>query len=114
MIARSWHGRVPAAKADAYHGYLLETGVADYRAAPGNRGVYLLRREEGEVVHFQLMTLWDSLDAIKQVAGEQYERAWYYPEDDEYLLEREELVQHHDVLLASVEPDAQPRKEQSG
>jgi len=39
MIARTWHGCVPAEKADAYHAYLLRTGLADYQSTPGNRGV---------------------------------------------------------------------------
>src|SRR6185369_3876098 len=61
MIARTWHGRVPAAKADAYHQYLLRTGVAGYAGTPGNRGVHVLRRMEGEVAHFLLITYWDSV-----------------------------------------------------
>ena len=37
MIARIWHGRVPASKGDAYYAYLLQTGVQDYAATPGTR-----------------------------------------------------------------------------
>ena len=102
MIARTWHGRVPAAKADAYHQYLLRTGVTDYADTPGNHGVHVLRRVEGEVAHFLLITYWDSVDAIKRFAGEDYERARYYPEDDDYLLEREPYVRHAEVLMAEV------------
>jgi heme-degrading monooxygenase HmoA len=102
MIARTWHGRVPAAKADAYHDYLLRTGVADYARTAGNRGVYVLRHLEGEVSHFLLITHWDSVEAIKGFAGEDYERARYYPEDDDFLLEREPFVTHYEVLLAAV------------
>lgn len=101
MIARIWHGRVPADMADAYHVYLLKTGVADYQATLGNRGVYVLRRLEGQVAHFEILTLWDSVDAIRAFAGDDYERARYYPEDDEYLLEREPHVKHHEVLYGS-------------
>jgi heme-degrading monooxygenase HmoA len=100
MIARTWHGRVPAAKADEYHQYLLRTGVSDYAETPGNRGVSVLRRTEGDVTHFLLITHWDSIDAIKRFAGEDYERARYYPEDDDFLLEREPFVTHYEVLLA--------------
>ncbi len=102
MIARTWHGRVPAAKADAYHAYLETTGYADYRSTPGNRGLLVLRRTEGDVVHFQLTTLWDSLEAIRRFAGDDYARARYYPEDDDFLLEREPFVVHHEVLLAEL------------
>ena len=100
MIARTWHGRVPAAQADAYHEYLLRTGVADYARTAGNRGVYVLRRREGEVAHFLLITHWESVEAIKGFAGEDYERARYYPEDDDFLLEREPFVTHYEMLLA--------------
>ena len=100
MLARTWHGAVPTSKADAYADYLTRTGVADYEATPGNRGVYVLRRTEGEVTHFLLLTLWESVAAIKAFAGEDYERARYYDEDDEYLLEREEFVRHYEVLAA--------------
>jgi heme-degrading monooxygenase HmoA len=102
-IARTWHGRVPATKAEAYHAYLLRTGIADYRATPGNRGVLVQRHIVGDVAHFTLTTLWDSIDSIKAFAGEQYEQARYYPEDDEYLLEREPLVWHAEVLLAAID-----------
>jgi heme-degrading monooxygenase HmoA len=112
MIARAWHGRVPAAKADAYYAYLLRTGLADYAATPGNRGVYVFRRIEGDVAHYLLTTLWESIEAIKRFAGEDYERARYYPEDDDYLLEREPFVTHYEVLLGSSGPAAEspPRR----
>ncbi len=102
MIARTWHGRVPTAKAEAYHAYLQRTGYADYTATPGNRGLFVLRRVEGDVTHFTLTTLWESVEAIRRFAGDDYERARYYPEDDEYLLEKEPLVVHHEVLLATM------------
>jgi heme-degrading monooxygenase HmoA len=102
VIARTWHGRVPAAKAEAYHQYLLCTGVADYQATRGNRGVLVQRRVEGDVAHFLLTTLWDSVDAIKRFAGEDYEAARYYPEDDDFLLEREPHVTHAEVLLVAL------------
>ena len=99
MIARTWHGRVPAAKAAAYHEFLKQSGFADYQATPGNRGLVALRRTEGDVTHFVLTTFWDSVEAIKRFAGEDYERARYYPEDDGFLLEKEPFVTHHEVLL---------------
>jgi heme-degrading monooxygenase HmoA len=99
MIARTWHGRVPAAKAEAYDAYLRRTGLADIAATPGNRGLLLLRRIEGDVAHFFLTTLWDSVEAIRRFAGDDYTRARYYDEDDNFLLEREPFVTHDDVLL---------------
>jgi len=101
MIARQWHGRVPTSKAEAYYAYIERTGVADYRATPGNRGVFVFRRDEGDATHFLITTLWDSIDAIRRFAGDDYTVARYYPEDDEYLLEREPLVTHFNVLAAT-------------
>lgn len=97
MIGRIWHGAVRAEKAEAYHDYLLQTGIPDYQQTPGNQGVYVLRRREGEIVHFRLLTLWDSMEAIRGFAGEDVERARYYPEDEKFLLELEPTVMHYAV-----------------
>jgi heme-degrading monooxygenase HmoA len=99
MIARTWHGIVPADRADAYFAYLLRTGVPDYRATPGNRGVQVLRRVEGDQAHFLLISLWESMDAIKAFAGDDVEAARYYPDDTAFLLELEPTVTHYEVLL---------------
>jgi hypothetical protein len=56
------------------------------------------RRTEGDVTHYTLTTLWDSIDAIRRFAGDDYERARYYDEDDDYLLEHEPFVTHGEVL----------------
>lgn len=98
MIARQWHGRVPAERADEYYEYLLRTGLPDYRRTPGNHGVYVFRRQEGGVAHFLLTTLWDSLESIRAFAGADIERARYYPEDNDFLLELEPTVTHFQVL----------------
>ena len=98
MIARLWHGRVPTAKAAAYLDYLEASGLRDYRATPGNRGVTVLRRADGEVTHYLLITHWESWAAIAAFAGGPVEQARYYPQDDEFLLEREPTVVHYDVV----------------
>jgi hypothetical protein len=89
MMARLWHGRVPTAKADAYLNYLNTSGLPDYRATRRNRGVTVLRRADGDITHFLLITQWESWEAIAAFAGEPLGRARYYPQDDEFLLERE-------------------------
>ncbi len=101
MIARMWHGRVPAERAEEYHQYLLGTGVTDFGRTPGNRGAYVLCRIEGDVAHFEIISLWESMDAIRAFAGEEPERARYYPEDDDFLLEREPFCRHYEVLTAA-------------
>jgi hypothetical protein len=103
VIARTWIGRVPAGKADAYYEYLLATGIPDYRATPGNLGVLVERRIDGDTARFELTTLWDSIESIKRFAGEQYELARYYPADDDYLIEREMHVSHAEVLMLALD-----------
>jgi heme-degrading monooxygenase HmoA len=99
MIARCWHGVTPASKADEYVQYLNETGVPDLQRTAGNQGVYVLRRIEGEVAHFLLISLWESEDAIGQFAGEDLEEARYYPQDAEFLLDLEPRVTHYEVMV---------------
>lgn len=94
MIARIWHGRTHTAQADAYLAFLQARAIPDYRTTPGNRAVYILRREEGEVTHFLTLTHWDSLEAIAAFAGADIAAAKYYPEDADFLLEYEPNVQH--------------------
>lgn len=102
MIARMWRGRTPASKADSYVEYLRGTGLKEYAATAGNLGVLVLRRVAGREAEFLLISLWESEEAIRRFAGEDLERAVYYPEDDEYLLEREPNVRHYEVVEASV------------
>ena len=100
MIARLWHGAVPARRSDEYLGYLEKTGAPECRATPGNRGVYILCRAEGETAHFLFVSLWDSFDAIRAFAGADISKAHYYPEDAEYLLALEPTVMHYEVVAS--------------
>ncbi len=100
MICRIWHGRTPRSKADAYARFLADRAVSDYRSVPGNLNVAVLRRDDGEVAHFLTVTYWESEDAIRAFAGSDLLKAKYYPEDSEFLLEFEPLVQHF-VVTAS-------------
>jgi heme-degrading monooxygenase HmoA len=100
MIARQWHGAVLAERADAYLRYLEKTGIPDLKATAGNRGVFVLTRREGKVAHFVFLSLWESLDAIRAFAGDDVEKARYYPEDRDFLLELEPTVTHYEVAAS--------------
>lgn len=102
MIARTWRGAVRSGDADAYADYMQDTGVAGYSGTPGNRGVWMLRRPlDGDRVEFVMFTLWDSMDAVRGFAGPEPERAVFYPEDDRFLVERDETVKHYEVATAA-------------
>ena len=98
MIARIWHGVTQAVKADEYAEYLKKTGLSDYENTPGNLGVHLMRRIEGDQAHFLFLTFWESEDAIRKFAGDEFGKARYYAEDSEFLLELELFVKHYEVL----------------
>ena len=98
MIARTWRGAVRAGDADAYLAYLERTGFAEYRSTPGNRGLLALRRIEGDRCEFLLVTLWDSIDAVKRFAGDDVETAVFYPEDDRFLIDRDLTSTHYEVV----------------
>ena len=97
MIARIWHGRTPTAKADSYLAFLRERALPDYRGTKGNLAAFVLVRPEGDVTHFITLTHWDSLATIEAFAGADISRAKYYPEDVDFLLEFEPLVQHFEL-----------------
>ena len=93
-ITRIWHGKTRAEYAGEYLEFLIRTGVADYKKTDGNLSVEILRRIEDDVCHFWTVTKWDSVENIKKFAGEDYEKAKYYEEDNQYLLEFEPNVIH--------------------
>ena len=98
MIARRWHGRVPVAKVEKYLELMKEVGLPDYRSTEGNPGAWCLHRREGDVVHVEMFTLWEDVEAIRRFAGDELTRAKYYDFDPGYLLELEPEVTHFEVI----------------
>ncbi len=98
MITRTWHGRVPAAKTEAYRNFLNARAIPDYQSTAGNLGVYILEQNEGGITHFITLTFWDNLDSIRGFAGDEVTVAKYYEEDKDFLLEFEPHVQHYEVV----------------
>jgi len=96
MITRIWHGRTSLADADSYLDFLLNDGTKEYRETPGNISIRVWRRKEKDCCHFYTVTEWEDLEAVKRFAGEDYEKAVYYPEDQGILLEFEEKVLHYE------------------
>lgn len=96
MIARTWHGYTTPEHADAYEAMLKPEPLPGLGKVKGYRGSYLLRRNAGEEVEFITILLWDSIDAIKAVAGPNYETA-VVPE------ERKKHLSHYDAQAAHYE-----------
>jgi heme-degrading monooxygenase HmoA len=98
MIARTWKGTVRRVDAEQYAKYIRETGFAEYGRTPGNRGAWMLRRDEDERTEFITLSLWESEDAIRAFAGDDIEAAVLYPEDERYLIGGESTVAHYQVV----------------
>lgn len=93
-----WRGWVRTERADDYVAYIERTGLAGYRGTPGNRGAEMWVRELGDGrSEVTTVSWWDSLDDIRGFAGDDISQAVFYAEDDEYLVDRETTVTHHEV-----------------
>ena len=79
MISRIWHGWTKPENADAYEALLRDTIFPWIQRVDGYRGAFLLRREAGEEVEFVTITRFDTLEAVKALAGEAYETAAVLP-----------------------------------
>ena len=98
MIARRWHGRIPATRAEEYLTLMKDVGLSDYRSTEGNRGAWCLYRRDGDIVHVEMFTLWQDEAAIRRFAGADMARAKYYDFDPDFLLELEQEVTHFEVI----------------
>lgn len=100
MIARTWRGWTRRRDTEAYVEYLMETGIREYKATPGNRGAYILHRDDGQHTEFITLTFWDSIEAVHRFAGQDAERAVFYPADDRFLIDRETTASNYLVVEA--------------
>jgi heme-degrading monooxygenase HmoA len=102
MIARIWRGWVRTADRAAYVEYIERTGMAEYRGTPGNQGAWMLARDLGDGrTEIVTLSFWASRDVIRGFAGDDIERAVFYPEDERYLVGRETTVTHFEVVAGA-------------
>ena len=98
MIARMWRGWVRTEQATAYVDYITGTGLREYAATAGNLGAQMWTRDVGEGrTEVVTVSWWESRTAIEGFAGSDIDIAVFYPEDDEYLVDRETTVRHYEV-----------------
>jgi antibiotic biosynthesis monooxygenase (ABM) superfamily enzyme len=94
MITRLWRGWTASENADAYEQFLLTELFPQMRKIPGFRGADVLRRAEQVEVAFVTLTRFETLDAIRDFAGEEYERPVLEPVA-RALLSRYDLQAQH-------------------
>ena len=98
MIARIWRGATRQEDADAYVEYLRGTGLKEYRETPGNLGAWVLWRIVNGRAEFVTFSLWESEEAVRGFAGDDIGRAVFYPQDDRFLVERDNTVTHYRAI----------------
>jgi heme-degrading monooxygenase HmoA len=99
-ILRRWGSRIRTKDRPAYVAYVRSTGGDDYSRTPGNLGFQMLLRDMPDgTTEIETLSWWTSVDAIVAFAGEDYQRARYYPEDDHFLLAKPELVTHFEIVV---------------
>lgn len=86
-----------AANADAYEQFVTNRVFASLPAIDGHRGAYLLRRPVGDEVEFVAVTLWESLDAIREFAGAEIDHAVVGPEARALLSSFDDFVRHFEL-----------------
>ena len=97
-IMRLWHGEVAIEKADEYEKFMIDRAAPDYGSVEGLIKLYFQRKDEEKKAHFLLVTLWDSINSVKKFTGDNPELAKYYPEDDDFLSEKEKYVSMYKVF----------------
>jgi heme-degrading monooxygenase HmoA len=98
LIGRVWKGRTSAARADEYQRYLNANGISTILATKGNRGVTVMRRQVGDAVEFTVLSVWESMEAVRDFAGADYRKAVILPRDREFLLSVEPEVEHFEIV----------------
>ena len=96
MVVRMWRGVIRTEDRDHYVDYVERTGIEEYRATPGNRDAWTLTRDLGDgLTEIVTVSRWNSMESIRGFAGDDLDRAVYYPEDDRFLVERDDTVRHY-------------------
>lgn len=99
MIARLWHGWTAPENADAYEEFLRTKMFPSIHRVPGYLGADLLRRDDGQEIAFVTITRFESLDAVRAFAGENYERAVVEPEARALLSRFEDRSVHYEIVI---------------
>jgi heme-degrading monooxygenase HmoA len=99
VIARIWHGWTRPENADAFEDFLRTKMFPSIHRVPGYLGADLLRRDDRDEIAFITVTRFESLDAVRAFAGEDYERAVIEPEARALLSHFDERSTHYEVVL---------------
>jgi uncharacterized protein len=97
-ILRMWKGQAAPEQADKYVQHVTHNVFPELRAIAGHRGAYLLRRAVNGAVEFVVLTLWDSMDAVRKFAGTKPEKAVVAPQAQTLLSSFDNFVSHYEIV----------------
>ena len=106
MIVRAWQATATAEGADAYREHFTRTVLPEFQRIDGFQGAYLLCRDDDAHVRLQVLTLWESLEAISSFAGPNLENAVVEPAAQAALASYDSTVTHHTVVVDTVGTNA--------
>jgi heme-degrading monooxygenase HmoA len=106
VIVRAWHATATAEGADAYHQHFTRAVLPALQPIDGYHGAYLLRRDHDGHIELQVLTVWDSLDAIRRFAGTNPDHAVVEPDAQAALASYDTTVTHHSVLVDTLSATA--------
>jgi heme-degrading monooxygenase HmoA len=105
MILRMWRAQSTVKEADKYIRHATTKVFPSLRAIEGHRGAYLLRNQVDECVEIVVLSLWESMDAVRRFAGAEPNRAVVEPDARAVLTSFDDFVTHFDVIRG---PEMEP------
>jgi len=98
MVLRMWRGRATAEKSGEYIDHVTKKVFPALGAIEGHRGAYLLQHAVDGAIEFVVLTLWESMQAVRRFAGAKPEKAVVEPEARATLTDFDESVTHFEVI----------------
>lgn len=98
MTLREWRARATPDGAAAYEAHFRSEVEQTLAGVEGFRGAYLARRAVADEVELVVLTLWESLDAVRGFAGPAFEQAVVQPAAQAWLTAYDHQVPHYDVV----------------
>jgi heme-degrading monooxygenase HmoA len=112
VIVRAWHATATAEGADAYREHFTRAVLPVLQPIDGYHGAWLLRHDHDGHVELQVLTMWDSLEAISRFAGADLHRAVVEPDAQAALASYDTTVTHHNIVVDTVSAATNARTDQ--
>jgi len=93
-----WRARSTVDKSGEYVQHATEKVFPTLRAIEGHRGAYLLRRAVDGAIELVVLTLWESMEAVRKFAGKEPEKAVVEPEARAVLTSFDDSVTHFEIV----------------